>query len=186
MTKYLKIEEVADVLAVEVSEISSWIETGQLRAIRLGTGFRVAEDDLEKFLATRVHQTAAQAEKNGDTPMNGVRLERTFAGRTQFRVSGTVKTGARVWPGKMQSGLFFSREIFERMLTKFQGKEIPAGTIFSGPEEGSLGEWIQESLPTKMNPTYCIGGLLAAEGYAERVSAGVIRFVPDALQRLRQ
>ena len=85
----------------------------------------------------------------------------------------------------MQSGLFFSRELFERMFNKFQGRDIPAGTIFSGPEEGSLGEWIQEDLPTKMNPTYCVAGILAAEGYAERLEAGVIRFFPNALQRLR-
>ena len=86
----------------------------------------------------------------------------------------------------MQSGLFFPREFFERMLSKFQGHELPAGLIFSGPESGSLGEWIQENLPTKMNPTYCVAGLLAAEGYAERKGVGVIRFFPDALQKLHQ
>jgi hypothetical protein len=34
-----------------------------------------------------------------------------------------------------------------------------------------------------MNPTYCVAGLLVAEGYAERSKAGGIRFFPDALQR---
>lgn len=167
------------------------MQRGELRALRLGLGnvFRVAEDDLERFLETRVHhpnpgtQAAESARQNGT---GHVRLEKTFAGRSQFRVSGTVKTGARIWPGKMQSGLFFSREFFEKMLSRFQGKELAAGLIFSGPEAGSLGEWIQENLPTKMNPTYCVAGLLVAEGYAERRGAGVIRFFPDALQKLRQ
>jgi hypothetical protein len=85
----------------------------------------------------------------------------------------------------MKSGLYFSREFFERMMFQFQGKELPAGLNFSNPGAGSLGEWIQENLPTKMNPTYCVAGLLVAEGYAERKKAGVIRFFPDVLQRLR-
>jgi excisionase family DNA binding protein len=189
MQKYHSLEEVATLLAVEQAEVSGWIENGELRAFHLGNGFRVAEDDLERFLATRVHHPShvAQADhSNGRNHMGQVRLEKTFAGRSQFRVSGTVRNGARIWPGKMQSGLFFSREFFERMLANFQGKDIAAGLIFSGPEAGSLGEWIQENLPTKMNPTYCVAGLLAAEGYAERREAGVIRFFPDAFQRLRQ
>jgi hypothetical protein len=41
------------------------------------------------------------------------------------------------------------------MLTQFQGKELRVGLNFSNPGEGSLGEWIQANLPTKMNPTYC-------------------------------
>ena len=189
MNKYIKPEQVAELLAIETSEVSTWINTGELRSVRLGTAFRVAEDDLERFLETRVHHSnpAPQStEVSGETSMNHVRLEKAFGGRSQFRVSGTVKTGARIWPGKMQSGLFFSREFFERMLAKFQGRDLPAGLTFSGPETGSLGEWIQENLPTKMNPTFCVAGLLAAEGYAERVKPGVIRFFPNALQRLHQ
>jgi hypothetical protein len=158
-------------------------------AIRLGNVFRVAEDDLERFLGTRIHQPQSAKQviaSNRNDSTGQVRLEKTFAGRSQFRVSGTIKTGARIWPGKMQSGLFFSRQFFERMMTEFHGRELPAGLIFSGPEPGSLGEWIQANLPTKMNPTYCVAGLLAAEGYAERREAGVIRFFPDALQKLRQ
>jgi len=85
----------------------------------------------------------------------------------------------------MQSALFLSREFFERMMTEFQGKEGPAGLIFKGAVSGSLGKWIQENLKTKMNPTYCVAGLLVTEGYAERVEAGIIRFFPDALQKLR-
>jgi hypothetical protein len=41
-----------------------------------------------------------------------------------------------------------------------------------------LGQWIQENLPTKMNPACYVGGLLIEEGYAERPRAGVIRFLP--------
>ena len=47
------------------------------------------------------------------------------------------------------------------------------------PEEGSFGQWIQEKLPTKMNPACYVAGLLIEEGYAERARAGVIRFLPQ-------
>jgi excisionase family DNA binding protein len=184
MQRFLSSDEVATLLGVETPEVLSWIEDGELRAFKLGNGFRIGESDIERFLATREHKPASALAINGNGGEQ-VRLEKTFAGRSQFRVSGNVKAGARIWPGQMQSGLFFSREFFEKMLAHFEGKELPAGLIFSGPEPGSLGEWIQRNLPTKMNPTYCVAGLLAAEGYAERKGAGVIRFLPDAVQRLR-
>jgi excisionase family DNA binding protein len=187
--KYLSPEEVATLLAVEAAEVSNWIENGALRAYHLGDVFRIGEADIEGFLETRLHnphsdgQTAESAEAG---PGDRVRLETAFGRRAQFRVSGTVKTGAWIWPGKSQSGLYFSREFFERMMSQFQGKELAAGLNFSDPGEGSLGEWIQNNLPTKMNPTFCVAGLLVAEGYAERKRAGVIRFFPDAINRLRQ
>ena len=53
------------------------------------------------------------------------------------------------------------------------------GLSFGGPEEGSFGQWIQEKLPTKMNPACYVAGLLIEEGYAERARAGVIRFLPQ-------
>jgi excisionase family DNA binding protein len=189
MQKYRSPEDVAALLGVEPTEVSNWMEQGELRAFRLGNVFRVADDDLERFLETRVHYPHPDkqtAESAGGDPTERVRLEKTFGGRSKFRVSGTVKTGARIWPGKMQSGLYFSHEFFERMMSQFRGKELPVGLNFSNPGSGSLGEWIQENLPTKMNPTYCVAGLLVAEGYAERKGAGVIRFFPDALRRLRQ
>lgn len=50
------------------------------------------------------------------------------------------------------------------------------GGSFSGPPSGSLGEFIQQRLPTKMNPAVYVAALLIEEGYAEESRRGYIRF----------
>jgi hypothetical protein len=79
----------------------------------------------------------------------------------------------------MRYPINFPKETLDALLAHGRSRgEMRVGLSFSGPEEGSLGQWIQEKLPTKMNPSCYVGGLLIEEGYAERLRPGVIRFLP--------
>jgi excisionase family DNA binding protein len=48
----LKVEEVAKRLDVDERTIYRYIESGELKAVKIG-GWRIAEDDLEKFIVSR-------------------------------------------------------------------------------------------------------------------------------------
>jgi len=50
-------------LKVNEASVRGWIKDGQLRAIAIGKGWRIADSDLDAFLcshSTRVKDTAAQ------------------------------------------------------------------------------------------------------------------------------
>jgi excisionase family DNA binding protein len=47
------IREVAELFGVSEKSIRRWIETGQLGAHRLGRQWRIAPEEIERFLATR-------------------------------------------------------------------------------------------------------------------------------------
>lgn len=62
---YQTVKEVADRLKVAEATVRHWIHSGELRAIDIGKGWRIADTDLEGFL--RRHETAPRpvAEKDG-------------------------------------------------------------------------------------------------------------------------
>ena len=63
--QYQTVKEVADRLKVSEATVRGWIKDGELRAIEIGKGWRVADVDLTVFLsshATRAREAAAQAE----------------------------------------------------------------------------------------------------------------------------
>jgi excisionase family DNA binding protein len=53
---YQTVREVADRLKVAEATVRHWIKQGELRAIDIGKGWRIADADLENFL--RRHQNA--------------------------------------------------------------------------------------------------------------------------------
>ncbi|MEX5728653.1 excisionase family DNA binding protein [Rhodovulum iodosum] len=58
---YQTVKEVADRLKVSEATVRGWIKNGELRAIEIGKGWRIADSDLETFLsdhATRARETA--------------------------------------------------------------------------------------------------------------------------------
>ncbi|ASP20405.1 helix-turn-helix domain protein [Antarctobacter heliothermus] len=56
--QYQTVKEVADLLKVNEASVRNWIKSGQLRAIEIGKGWRVADSDLEAFLCS--HSTRAK------------------------------------------------------------------------------------------------------------------------------
>jgi excisionase family DNA binding protein len=49
---YQTVQELADRLKVNEATVRQWIRDGELRAIDIGKGWRIADSDLEAFLAT--------------------------------------------------------------------------------------------------------------------------------------
>jgi len=184
--KLLSPEEVAAILRVDPGDVLTLIEERTLRAYKIGSIVRIAEDDLERCLVAS--STGVDGTEENEPPPSalvrnhsqpGVRLCKAFGGRATFRVSGHVDTGVQIWPGSMPSPISFPKEKLDALLAYGRSRgEMRVGLNFSDPGEGSLGQWIQEKLPTKMNPACYVGGLLIEEGYAERPRPGVIRFLP--------
>jgi excisionase family DNA binding protein len=51
--QYLTVKEVADLLKVAENTVRGWVKSGELRAIDLGKGWRIAEVDLQFFLDSK-------------------------------------------------------------------------------------------------------------------------------------
>lgn len=176
MQNYLSPEEAAQQLKVEISEILSLVEEGKLRAIRIGSNIRIPETELERLLVT----CAAQNHPASEGIPEGSRWCLTRTG-TKFRVAGSIADGADVWPGQMRYPIKFPKSFMKAMLTHFKGGEVAVGGSFDGPSPGSLGEFIQQKLNTRMNPAVYVAALLIEERYATvSQRRGYIDFVPQA------
>jgi len=51
--QYQTVQELAERLEVSEATIRQWIKSGELRAIDIGKGWRIANTDLANFLKTR-------------------------------------------------------------------------------------------------------------------------------------
>lgn len=60
---YQTVKEVADRLKVAEATVRHWIKTGELRAIDIGKGWRIADTDLEQFIQR--HETAPRLQSDG-------------------------------------------------------------------------------------------------------------------------
>jgi excisionase family DNA binding protein len=179
MQSYLTPEETAQQLKVEVTEIMPLIEQGKLRAIRIGNNIRVPEQEVEKLLITSAagpNPKDVPASLATETLPDNSRLMRTRTGRATFRVRGGVATGADIWPGKTQYPIKFPKLFMDDLLTHFAEKEVAVGGSFDGPPRGSLGEFIQRRIKTKMNPAVYLAALLIEEGHADASRRGYVRF----------
>jgi excisionase family DNA binding protein len=61
--QYQTVKDVADRLKVAEATVRQWIRSGQLRAIDIGKGWRIADADLAVFLMA--HQTAPRPPSAG-------------------------------------------------------------------------------------------------------------------------
>ena len=184
MPSYLTPEEAAQQLKVEASEILSLIGEGKLRAMRIGSNIRIPEPELERLTVTCAAgpvSTDIPESSVPHSPDNNSRLVATRTGRATFRVSGSVATGAEIWPGKMRYPIKFPKSLMDALLAHFPAGEVAVGGSFDGPGRGSLGEFIQQKLKTKMNPAVYVAALLIEEGYADASSRrGFILFRPKS------
>ena len=64
--RYQTVQELADRLEVAEATVRQWIKSGELRAIDIGKGWRIADADLERFLEAR--ETAPR--KQNETTAN--------------------------------------------------------------------------------------------------------------------
>jgi excisionase family DNA binding protein len=176
MQNYLTPEEAAQQLKVEATEIIELIEQGKLRAISIGSNIRIPESELEKLLVTSAAGPTPSASGATETLPNNSRLVPTRTGRAKFRVSGSIAAGAEVWPGNMRYPIRFPKSFMDALLAHFPEGEVAVGGSFDGPVRGSLGEFIQQKLKTKMNPAVYVAALLIDEGYADASRRGYIRF----------
>ncbi|MCL5410447.1 MAG: helix-turn-helix domain-containing protein [Patescibacteria group bacterium] len=48
--KYMTVEQVAEILQVHWQTILHYIRKGQLHAFKIGKGYRITDDDLDKFI----------------------------------------------------------------------------------------------------------------------------------------
>jgi len=176
---YLTPEETAQHLKVELADIIALVEQGKLPAARIGTSIRIPEAELEKLavtcaavpIAVDVPASTAAPEPIADNS----RWCETLMGK-KFRVSGSVAGGAEIWPGQMRYPIKFPKPFFDALLAHFREREVAVGGSFDSPLRGSLGEFIQQKLKTKMNPAVYVRALLIDEGYAEATRRGYIRF----------
>ncbi|GER06686.1 excisionase [Iodidimonas muriae] len=58
--QFQTVKDVADLLQVGEATVRRWIKTGELRAIDIGREWRIAPDDLDRFLC----QHATKPEEN--------------------------------------------------------------------------------------------------------------------------
>jgi len=63
--QYQTVKELAKRLKIAEATVRHWIRSGELRAIDIGKGWRIADSDLERFLAR--HETAPRV-TGGDEP----------------------------------------------------------------------------------------------------------------------
>ena len=108
---------------------------------------------------------------------DGARWCRTRTGRAGFRVTGSIATGANIWPGKMLYPVKFPKPFMDAVLKRFKTGEFPVGGTFDNPVKGSLGEFIQQQLHLKLNPAVYLAALLINEGYAEETRRGYLKLV---------
>ena len=69
--RYQTVQELAERLEVAEATVRHWIKSGELRAIDIGKGWRIADTDLQRFLTAR--ETAPRAAAG---PSGGARTDR--------------------------------------------------------------------------------------------------------------
>jgi len=57
LPKFMTVSEVADLMRVSSMTVYRLIKAGDLRAVQVGKSYRIREEDINSFLASRYNQT---------------------------------------------------------------------------------------------------------------------------------
>jgi len=79
--RYQTVQQLAERLEVAEATVRHWIKSGELRAIDIGKGWRIADTDLEQFLLVR--QTAPRRSASGATRVPAREEEQTHEPEAQ-------------------------------------------------------------------------------------------------------
>ena len=63
--RFLTVQEVADLMRVSSMTVYRLIKAGDLPAVRVGRSFRVAESDVDAYLAVGTRRPASRADPDG-------------------------------------------------------------------------------------------------------------------------
>jgi excisionase family DNA binding protein len=70
--RYQTVQELAARLEVAEATVRQWIKSGQLRAIDIGKGWRIADADLDRFLKVRETTPRREDDATASTPGPGL------------------------------------------------------------------------------------------------------------------
>lgn len=87
--RYQTVQQLAERLEVAEATVRHWIKSGELRAIDIGKGWRIADTDLERFLKSR--ETSPRGSAN--TADNIQMREASAAGATLRQDQSTPGSG---------------------------------------------------------------------------------------------
>jgi hypothetical protein len=97
----------------------------------------------------------------------------TWAGKSSFEYSGSVKDGTTIVYGKGFS-VKVSPSDYSRLIRFFTGSTVEIGTSRTKPPAGSLGKCLQSNVTKTAIASY-VGPILINEGYAEKIGESKIR-----------
>ena len=97
----------------------------------------------------------------------------TWAGRSKFSYSGSVKEGTEIIYGKGYA-VKVSSEQYAKLLDFFAGNVVDIGTSRDNAPRGSLGAWLQANVTKTAIASY-VGPILIHEGFGEKVGKSEIK-----------
>ena len=98
----------------------------------------------------------------------------TWSGRSNFRYTGSVKSGVKIFYGSdSKYAVTLTPDDFVRLLDHFAGHKVPFNTSRTAALPGSVGDWVRTNI-TKTAITSYLGPILISEGYARKDNAYII------------
>jgi hypothetical protein len=98
----------------------------------------------------------------------------TWAERSTFTYSGSVKEGTRLFVGKSKQELFIDKKSYAMLLEEFNERTVSVGTSRTNPPKHSLGEWLNQHV-TKVAVASYVSRILIHEGFGEKVDRSLIK-----------
>ena len=66
----------------------------------------------------------------------------TWAGKSRFSYTGSVKNGTRIIYGD-NNEIFINAEVYTKLLKHFRGLSVEIGTSRDNPLRGGISEWLR-------------------------------------------